>query len=106
MDTAAAARARSVGVDEGVPAGLSAAETSVLGALEETAVSFELVCRRSGLTLAATAVALERLASSGLAARSGSGWERRARGRHCAAPARRAAAGAGPPRPVPARPGV
>lgn len=82
MDTAAAARARSVGADEGVPAGLSAAETSVLGALEETAVSFELVCRRSGLTLAATAVALERLASSGLAARSGSGWERRARGRH------------------------
>jgi hypothetical protein len=82
MDSAAAVRARSAAADEGVPAGLSAAETAVLGALEETAVSFELVSRRSGLTLAATAVALERLASSGLAARSGSGWERRARGRH------------------------
>jgi hypothetical protein len=48
----------------------------VLEALEDFATSFELVSARSGLGLAMTAVTLERLATLGLAARSGSGWER------------------------------
>ena len=56
---------------------LARAERSVLEALDEVAVSFELLSERSGLTLAATAIALDRLATFGLAARSGSGWERR-----------------------------
>ncbi len=56
---------------------LSAAERSVLEVLDETSIPFELVCERSGRELAATAVTLERLATLGLAARSGSGWERR-----------------------------
>ena len=60
---------------------LSPDERSVLEALEEVATPFELVCGRSGLGLAMTAVALERLATLGLAARSGSGWERSAAGR-------------------------
>ncbi|MGD0942814.1 MAG: DNA-processing protein DprA [Acidimicrobiales bacterium] len=60
-----------------VSARLSATEHSVLEALEDVAVSFELVCERSGLELATTAVALEHLAALGLAVRSGSGWERR-----------------------------
>ncbi len=66
----------------GVLAGLSPDEQSVLGALEDVATSFEVVCSRSGLGLATTAVTLEHLAMLGLAARSGSGWERRATGRH------------------------
>jgi DNA processing protein len=57
---------------------LSPDECSVLEALEDVATPFELVCGRSGLGLALTAVALERLATLGLAARSGSGWERSA----------------------------
>ena len=55
---------------------LSPDEHSVLEALEDFATSFELVSARSGLGLAMTAVTLERLATLGLAARSGSGWER------------------------------
>ena len=58
--------------------GLSPDEQSVLGALEDVATAFELVCTRSGLGLATTAVTLEHLATLGLAARSGSGWERSA----------------------------
>ncbi len=57
---------------------LSPDERLVLEALEEVATPFELVCARSGLGLASTAVTLERLATLGLAARSGSGWERSA----------------------------
>ena len=56
---------------------LALPERSVLEALDDVAISFELVSERSGLTLAATAIALDRLATFGLAARSGSGWERR-----------------------------
>jgi len=60
---------------------LSPDERSVLEALEEVATPFEVVCGRCGLGLGMTAVALERLATLGLAARSGSGWERSAVGR-------------------------
>jgi DNA processing protein len=56
---------------------LSPAERSVLDALEDVSIPFELVCARSGLELAVVAVTLEALAALGLAARSGSGWERR-----------------------------
>jgi DNA processing protein len=65
------------GDDSPVAARLSVAERSVLDALEDVAVPFELVCRRSGLALATVAVALEHLEALALAARSGSGWERR-----------------------------
>jgi predicted Rossmann fold nucleotide-binding protein DprA/Smf involved in DNA uptake len=65
-------------VPPSVTARLSAAEPSVLEALEDCATQFELVCERSGLELATAAVTLERLATLGLVARSGSGWERRA----------------------------
>lgn len=56
---------------------LSPAELSVLEALEDFSIPFELVCARSGQQLAAVAVSLEALAAVGLAARSGAGWERR-----------------------------
>jgi DNA processing protein len=56
---------------------LTAAERVVFEALDDVAIPFELVCERSALALAATAVALDKLATLGLAARSGSGWERR-----------------------------
>ena len=64
-----------------VTARLSPDERAVLEALEDVATPFESVCGRSGLGLALTAVTLERLATVGLAARSGSGWERSAAGR-------------------------
>ncbi|GEM_PF-3447297 len=64
-----------------VTARLSPAEHSVLEALEDCAIPFELVCERSGLELARAAVTLEWLSTLGLVARSGSGWERRAEGR-------------------------
>ncbi len=64
-----------------VTARLSPDERAVLEALEDVATPFESVCGRSGLGLALTAVTLERLATLGLAARSGSGWERSAAGR-------------------------
>lgn len=65
-------------VDAAASARLSPAERSVLEALEDVAVPFELICARSGQQLATTAVTLEHLSARGLAARSGSGWERRA----------------------------
>jgi DNA processing protein len=56
---------------------LSPAERTVLEALEDVSIPFELVCARSGLELAVAAVSLEALAALGMAARSGAGWERR-----------------------------
>jgi predicted Rossmann fold nucleotide-binding protein DprA/Smf involved in DNA uptake len=65
----------------GIAESLSPPERSVLAALDDVSIPFELVSDRSGLELAATAVSLERLAALGLAARSGSGWERASRSR-------------------------
>jgi DNA processing protein len=81
LKAGAAGAARSAGAAGAVAgarvAALSSDERSVFEALEEASVPFELVCARSGLALAGTAVTLERLSTLGLAARSGSGWERR-----------------------------
>jgi DNA processing protein len=56
---------------------LGEGERQVLEALEDFPVSFEAICSRSGRTMAEVAVALEHLSANDLAARSGSGWERR-----------------------------